>query len=48
MFILEIYTTAISSHELCRAEEIAAVMTPENKDVAREIWNLWVSAPAPF
>lgn len=48
MWILELYTEAVSSKDLTRAAGIASVMTSNAKMVAREIWIHWVSDDCPF
>ncbi len=48
MFAIETFTEAICAREYKRATGIAALMPAALKDVAREIWNRWVSAAAPF
>lgn len=48
MFAIESFSEAIASNELKRAADIGSALTEALKPVAREIWNRWVPAPAPF
>lgn len=48
MFALDTFVEAIAVKQYTRAANLANIMTDPIKDVAREIWNRWVPAPAPF
>lgn len=48
MLALQMFNVAICAKEYSRAADLASAMASPLKAVAREIWDRWVSSPAPF